>query len=101
MILRPSWTWCRPRLQRRDAHGARAHEVEPGRAGRREMQMEARMSDWREQAANVEPEALVFATRLGTSISPNNVLRRSVFPACDRLKMPRATWLSFRRTYSS
>ena len=59
------------------------------------------VSDWRDQAANVEPEALVFATRLGTSISPNNVLRRSVFPACDRVGLPRATWLTFRRTYSS
>ena len=44
---------------------------------------------------------LVFATRLGTSISPNNVLRRYVFPACQRLGLRHATWLTFRRTYSS
>jgi len=27
--------------------------------------------------------------------------RRHVFPACERLGLPRATWLTFRRTYSS
>ena len=52
-------------------------------------------------AKNTEREALVFATRLGTPISPNNMLRRSIFPACDRLGLPHATWLTFRRTYSS
>ena len=36
-----------------------------------------------------------------TSISPNNVLRRSIFPACERLGLPHTTWLTFRRTYSS
>lgn len=34
-------------------------------------------------------------------ISPNNVLRRSIFPACEALELPHATWLTFRRTYSS
>jgi hypothetical protein len=34
-------------------------------------------------------------------ISPNNVLRRAIFPACERLEIPRATWLTFRRTYPS
>ena len=52
-------------------------------------------------AKNTEPEALVFATRVGGPISPNNVLRRSIFPACGRLGLPHATWLTFRRTYSS
>jgi integrase len=43
----------------------------------------------------------VFSTRAGKSLSPNNVLRRAIFPACEALKLPRATWLTFRRTYSS
>jgi integrase len=38
---------------------------------------------------------------MGTPISPNNVLRRSIFRACKRLGLPRTTWLTFRRTYSS
>jgi integrase len=43
----------------------------------------------------------VFSTKAGTPILPNNVLRRFIFPACTRLGLPRATWLTFRRTYSS
>jgi integrase len=43
----------------------------------------------------------IFATWSGKPISPNNVLRRWVFRACDQLTLPRATWLTFRRTYSS
>jgi len=30
---------------------------------------------------------------LGTSISPNNVLRRHVFPECTRLGLHLVTWL--------
>ena len=56
---------------------------------------------WKALARNTEPDALVFSTRQGKPISPNNVLRRSVFPACERLGLPHATWLTFRRTYSS
>jgi integrase len=57
--------------------------------------------DRKAQAKNLAPDALMFATRLGKPISPNNVLRRAIFPACKRLEIPRATWLTFRRTYSS
>jgi len=57
--------------------------------------------EWKAHATNTEPDALVFGTRLGTPMSPNNVLRRSIFPACQRLGLPNATWLTFRRTYSS
>jgi integrase len=59
------------------------------------------IAEWRAVATNVEPEALVFATSQGTPILPNNVVRRSIVPACKRLGMPKATWLTFRRTYSS
>ena len=48
-----------------------------------------------------KPDDLVFSTVTGKSISPNNVLRRWVFPACDGLKLARTSWLTFRRTYSS
>jgi hypothetical protein len=42
---------------------------------------------------------LVFSTGSGKPISPNNVLRRHVFPACDALGLKRVTWLTLRRTY--
>jgi integrase len=58
--------------------------------------------EWKERrTGKIEPEGLVFSTRTGKALSPNNVLRRAVFPACEALGLPRATWLTFRRTYSS
>ena len=59
------------------------------------------MAEWRRYVKKAEPEALVFSTRSGKPISPNNVLRRWIFPACAALNLPNATWLTFRRTYSS
>lgn len=56
---------------------------------------------WKPRAVNREADARVFATGVGSSISPNNILRRPVFPACKTLGLPKATWLTFRRTYSS
>jgi integrase len=44
---------------------------------------------------------LVFSTWSGKPISPNNVLRQQVFPACEALGLQRVTWLTLRRTYSS
>jgi integrase len=59
------------------------------------------IADWKTQPENTAPDALVFATSQGTPILPNNVVRRAIFPACKRLEIPQATWLTFRRTYSS
>jgi integrase len=59
------------------------------------------VGQWKSKVENTAADDLVFSTRLGTSISPNNILRRFVFPACTRLGLPHATWLTFRRTYSS
>jgi integrase len=74
-------------------------------AGRRQLPLSAAalrlIAAWQPQAASCERDAPVFATRAGKPLSPNNVLRRSVFPAGDALGFPRATWLTFRRTYSS
>jgi integrase len=59
------------------------------------------LTDWRSRATRTEPDALVFSTYSGKPISPNNVLRRWIFPTCTRLGLPHATWLTFRRTYAS
>lgn len=56
---------------------------------------------WRARAKKTGEDDLIFCTRSGKPISPNNVLRRWVFPACDALTLPHATWLTFRRTYCS
>jgi integrase len=59
------------------------------------------VTDWRTRCKRLEPEALVFSTWSGKPISPNNVARQQIFPACTALGLERATWLTFRRTYSS
>jgi integrase len=59
------------------------------------------IAEWKRHAKKTEPERLVFSTRSGKPISPNNVLRRWVFPACAALELPNATWLTFQRTYST
>ena len=59
------------------------------------------VADWRARLTRTEPDALVFSTWSGKPISPNNVVRRWIFPACETLGLQRATWLTLRRTYSS
>src|SRR5581483_3855150 len=59
------------------------------------------LSEWRAATKSTSMEDLVFSTRFGKPLSPNNVLRRSVFPVCADLGLPNVTWLTFRRTYSS
>jgi integrase len=59
------------------------------------------IAEWKQQVGRPDANALVFATRTGKLLSPNNVLRRAIFPACKALDLPNATWLTFRRTYSS
>lgn len=59
------------------------------------------IAEWKLHAKRTDPEQLVFATRTGTPISPNKVLRRWIFPTCAAVGLPNATWLTFRRTYST
>ena len=39
---------------------------------------------WKDRAGRSDAGDLVFATSTGKAISPNNVLRRAIFPACER-----------------
>jgi len=41
--------------------------------------------DWRARVKHTEPESLMFATWSGKPISPNNVVRRWIVPACETL----------------
>ena len=61
----------------------------------------ALLTEWQRRVKRTEPDALVFSTWSGKPISPNNVSRRLIFPVCARLGLPKATWLTFRRTYAS
>ena len=59
------------------------------------------LAAWKARAKRTAAQELIFSTGSGKPISPNNVLRRWVWPACQAAQLERATWLTFRRTYSS
>ncbi len=59
------------------------------------------LANWRPRATRTDVDALVFSTWAGKPISPNNVSRTWIFPACEALGLKRVTWLTLRRTYSS
>ena len=43
------------------------------------------IADWQACVKRTEPESLMFSTWSGKPISPNNVLRRWIVPACETL----------------
>jgi integrase len=47
------------------------------------------------------PDDLVFCTPKGTPLSSKNLYNRVLAPACDRLKLRRVSWHSFRRTHAT
>jgi integrase len=59
------------------------------------------LRDWKSRVRESGQDSLMFATRSGKPISPNNVLRRGIFPACQELGLPKLSWLAFRRTFAS
>ena len=56
---------------------------------------------WRRESKRAGPNDFIFGTRTGKLENPSNILRRYVWPACDRLKIPRASWLTFWRTFAT
>jgi len=59
------------------------------------------VGEWRTRSKRTGPDDLIFSTWSGKPIAPNNVLRSTVFPACEAVGLAHATWLTFRRTYAS
>jgi integrase len=59
------------------------------------------LGQWRRLSRHTRPEDFIFATRTGQQENPNNIARRYIYPACDRLKLKRATWNTFRQTFST
>ena len=59
------------------------------------------LTAWKARAKRTAARELTLSTVSDKPISPNNVLRRWVWPACQAADLQRATWLTFRRTYSS
>ena len=47
---------------------------------------------------NAAASDLVFASQKGTALRPENVLKRIIHPACERLDLPRVGWHDLRHT---
>jgi integrase len=47
------------------------------------------------------PTELVFATRDGNPLGDGNLLKRAIYPTCDRLGMPRVSWHALRHLHGS
>jgi integrase len=61
----------------------------------------ALLRQWKTSTKRTKPTDFIFATRNGKPESGNNILRRHVYPACDAAQIPRANWLTLRRTFSN
>ncbi len=48
--------------------------------------------------ADAAPEALVFSSRKGTALRPDNVLKRVIHPACVQAGLPKVGWHDLRHT---
>jgi integrase len=47
------------------------------------------------------PEDLVFPNRLGGPLNPKNLLRRVLYPACEKAGIPRISWHGLRHTHAT
>jgi len=56
---------------------------------------------WREGAPKKSPADFIFSTRQGTPKEPRQIMRDYIVPACRNLGLPRASWLTFRRTFAT
>jgi integrase len=57
--------------------------------------------DWRTRSKRVAPDNFVLTGRRGAMASQARILRDHIKPACEALGLPKASWLTFRRTFSS
>ncbi len=57
--------------------------------------------DHRKRTKQVGSDDLVFPSLVGTALARNNVLRRIIYPACDRAKIPRVGWHSLRHLHAT
>jgi integrase len=63
--------------------------------------MRQRLLDHRSRSRDHSPDALVFATRKGTPLSPDNLRNRDLKPACKRAELNPIDWHTLRRTHST
>jgi integrase len=59
------------------------------------------LAEHQKRAGQITGDELVFPSRAGTALARNNVLRRIVYPACDRAEVPRISWHSLRHLHAT
>jgi len=59
------------------------------------------LSEWQFQAKYAKSEDFILAGRKGIPGDHARILRDHIKPACEGLGIPRATWLTFRRTWAT
>jgi len=57
--------------------------------------------DWRKTATRRAPEDFIFAGRDGRPRDHKQIMRDHIKPACKRLGLQGASWLTFRRTFAT
>jgi len=55
----------------------------------------------RSRTGRVKADELVFPSQTGTALARNNVLRRIIYPACDRASIPRVGWHTLRHLHAT
>ena len=59
------------------------------------------LREWQNIATRKAPVDFIFCTRDGKPKESRQVMRDHIVPACHDLGLPRASWLTFRRTFST
>jgi integrase len=59
------------------------------------------LREWRQVAKRTEPADFILSGRNGDPMDQARMLRSHIKPACEELGLPKATWLTFRRTFST
>ena len=55
----------------------------------------------RKRVGQSSPDDLLFPSQRGTALCRNNLLRRVVYPACNRAGIPRVGWHSLRHLHAT
>jgi integrase len=61
----------------------------------------AALLEHRKRFKQCNPDELLFPSRSGTALCRNNLLRRVIYPACERAKIPRTGWHGLRHLHAA
>jgi integrase len=64
-------------------------------------QSRALLSAWFKVATRQAPENFIFSRANGNPKDPKQIMRDHIAPACKAIGIPRASWLTFRRTFAT